>query len=418
MEQVGFRVVIYAPIGDEPFILTNAHLVILCVRHTEGYNMIELYNDLHARVGVPRTLVRWRTFEQTLWSLSEVRQWRFLQEATYASPNLRFINVLLSNSGDLSFFTHGSDEDWYDNDFLPAESFIRQQYDPVLTHRTFRSLFYQNTARSREYLIDINYRDPLKQLPLGQPWTEDPTEAQQYAPVQLLYHDSPELVWHLFRDAIMHRAEPPGIAFIGINLDQLILSWRQYLRAGHSPNTMAAFHHQYVIFPFHKQLLEMWIFNLVSDLIEHRYSGRSSMNVLDEYRRTGIPSNLKQGVQELEKMIDQVFLYEVRLGDFLHTPIFFHQSLIDRLHTLLFKQRISPLRQYFYLMFLSEYPLLKALLILLKAQPQTGLNDRMLKRAKLWLTRIGSTNMRNVPGDEASYALMKTCYEHLQHILA
>lgn len=380
--------------------------------------MFELYRYFRHRAGVPRTLTRWPGFENALLELSRVRQGRFLQELTFSAPNIRFWNALLSNSDPESFFTHTSDQDWYADEFLLNELTQRQLYDPVLTHRTFRSLFYSNPARTREYLIDIDYRHPFDTLPFNQPWIEDPQERPlTQAPIQLIYHDSPEFVFHLHRDTIIHKREPPKIAFVGINLDLLMLTWRQYLRAGHAADTREQFFHRYVIFPFHLQLVDLWLFNMISDLIECRYAGRSSMSVLEQYQRVNIPSNLKQGVKELELLLDQVFTYRIRLNDFMHTPIIRKQSLMDRLRVQMFTQEISPLRQYFYLSFLAEYPLLKALIVLLKSQPLVGENDRILKRVKLWLIRIGSTNITRIPGDEESYALIRSKYDHLMSLM-
>jgi hypothetical protein len=379
--------------------------------------MFNVFRYIVFRKGNQKYLPRYSGLVYAISELSRVRKYRYTLEPATRTNGIRLLQTILTNSSALSFFTSLPDIDWYTDYFMPEYGQLRQYYDPLITGRTFRNTFYRNPARTREYVIPVEYKHPLSTLPFDQPWNET---WHNRSPITLFFHDSTELVLHLRREEITHRYDPPQMALLGLNLPLLFLKYKAYTTSSEyklNPVSMDMFLRQEVIYAFHDQLIELWFVNLISDLVEARFNDRSYMTVMEKYQRTNIPGSFKQAMMELTKLIDGVYDNTVKLNDFLMTPLIMNKSIYTYLQEQNDYLQISPLRQYFYLSFLRDFPLYKLLIMLMHPTLHIGENERYIKSLTLYMDRVKSTNLNRIPGNPVIYDLLLSKFSYLKSLL-
>lgn len=299
----------------------------------------------------PRVIPKWTSLMKDLKIRQDILKLRFLNAELGEFPFVLLIEQIIGEIEEDLIVLRSMKDNFSRCMYLmePRVSlFIEQRVDNIRAVPFFRKTFmYDGITKKHpiEIVIPVSTKDPLMDLPL---MNYEQFIWDKVHPIKIWHHDSLELINNFVIDPrVRFRKEPASYGIITIDFIALILKYVNYLDNNEFyPGILRAFLKEEVIIHFHKDVTEIWMINLILELLD--CNNEKELNTLVEtYKKNdlvlvGLQNYFHDIWFELQQMKDG----KVSAMQMLYSTTIFESSVIERVKYSLTNLRVRNLRQY------------------------------------------------------------------------
>lgn len=331
--------------------------------------------------GVPRTIPNWvKLINDTDRRLDVFRQ-RLVTAPVVMSPCMNFLKFVVSNIDWQYLLTSKSIYDKYTRYIAPTADGLRVAYDPI-SGANFNGVFSRPFRGQKipEFCLNVQVDKPMQTLPLGEDWNT----WKNWRPVRIVWFDSLELPHDLTNCQLWFRSLPPTHVITSFNYTMFILKTMKYIEAngGLANFNVHTYLQREIVLSWFNDILDIWILNFLMAVLTQPHFDIDQLSMFSQIGGAPVLNQLSDvATDELTRLQEGTTLLE----NFLETPWLSQgKSLRELIHIRLKEEVLPDLRQYKYLEFLSEYPIVKIIAVANMARGNQGAG----RKIKLALTRM------------------------------
>jgi hypothetical protein len=264
----------------------------------------------------------------------------------------------------------------YATALMHADSEFITIFCPNYTIPTLTNNFIavNNTSiQVQEYFVPVRSPYPLMNLPLGRPIDQ----WKDIHPLTMLYNDSPELSYNIYRMQYTYKKQYPSMVIVSIDIPSLVFKYLAYAEdrtTKKKPVDQLDFIHKHLMDNFYEDCVRCWIFQIFNRKLEHLDIPDTPGLIID-------PGVVDLALRDVDKYYDRVRSKNMSVGDFIAMPWLPgepHQTILDYLDWYQNHVTFLDYRQAKYLEFFVQFPVVYFMMHLYDMCDRA--NDRMVKK--------------------------------------
>ena len=299
---------------------------------------------------------------------------RFDQTEVIFTHGVNLLRYLALNV-DLDYLiTQTNDFDLYTYNILPMLDSVRKNFDPIYTGREEKNLFVQRLKNDvPEFILNVQCSNPMMTMPFGKSW-----EAWQHIhPIRIVYHDADELVSNLVPFYINFKGEPPTRIVISIDIAQFfmkLVKYAQFVKATeHKEINVNDFIQHHIVAQWYQDLIQIWCLNLIEHVIMAEDEIELKLVETTLVDPAIVDAALNNGINTINQEVQRVKQLSITIEEFLSTKWLNGRSYYDVMTMHLSALGLPDQRQYIYLRFLADAPIVRTVLRLANFRSNIGI---------------------------------------------
>ncbi len=337
-----------------------------------------------------RSIINWNRVLNTIEMRTNILSSRFLLSAPVYSPCVNLLATVLNNIDVEYLITQKSDFTRYTRFVASIADSFGVMLDPVYTSTVSKNFFTDSPREIANYLISVNSGDPLRTFPMDKPWEY----WKPLKPSRIIYFDSLSLPTNIEKYQVKFTNDIPTRFITSLNTELLVMKYSKYYETfspeNRGPYLAYTFIRDHVLVHWYEDLRRIWIINLLNAMLNDRFS-------IDQINIDGMVTNnaaIQSVLPDIHKLIVDMKNKNISLSDFLGTDWFGNSSIIDWMNTLQYEIRIPEFRQYAYLRFMTELPIVN---LAIKANNIRGGHEstKLNNYIEITLDRYSKANIYN-----------------------
>lgn len=326
---------------------------------------------------------------------TEIYKQRFYQSPVVFSPCVNLLRYMLLNVDINYLITQLNDVDLYVYELMPKVELFRKAFDTMYTGREDIKCFVQDTGKPvPEFILNTHMTSPMMSLPFGKSW-----EQWKYThPVHILHHDADELISNLFLYTLTFKGQLPSRVIVSIDIAQYLMKfvkYAQYMTANKEEINVDKFIQHHIVSQWYDDLIRIWCMNIVSrvvsaeDEIELRLVGATITDPVI------VSAALPNGIANINSEVIRLKQQGNTLEEFMATKWINGKDYFEIIDFFLNDIRLPDQRQYAYLQFMLEEPIVKTVISLARCRAYNGLIPRMRMLLMRKLENMERSNIVN-----------------------
>ena len=322
--------------------------------------------------GVARPLVNWPRMLDLIHSKTTFYTEAMIQGATAVPPWVIKVRKILSAIPVDSWLAMEPTKR-YATALMHADSEFITIFSPNYTISTLTNNFIaaNNNAKVQEYFVPVRSPYPLSELPLG----KNISQWKNVHPLMMLYNDSPELSYSIYKMQYTYKKFYPSMIIMAIDIPSLVFKYLAYVEDCNTTKKNAdqiEFIHKHLMNNFYEDCVRCWIFTIFNRKLERLDIPPTPGIIVD-------PGVVDVALRDVDTYYDRVRSKNMTVGDFIAMPwLPGHKSILSYLDW--YQEHITFLdyRQAKYLEFFTQFPVVYFLVHLYDMCDRA--NDKLLKK--------------------------------------
>ena len=307
------------------------------------------------------------------------------------SPCIALMKFIVSYI-DLNYLlTDRSIYDKYAQYIAGAADGLKAVYDPVSGSKKI-SCFTKKVGSTKvpEFCLNVEVDNPLSNLPLTAGWEV----WKSMRPIRIVDYDSLELPYNLIAGQLWFKTLQPTRVVSSIDFTIFTIKLMKYMEYYKlTPNTLDALKFVYleVFYQWYEDIVDIWLLNFITTAAMHKYMSVDQLEINAQV--SGVP-NLLQMKYVVTNEMDRVKTGTTLFEQFMATPWFTHgKSMVDLVTTRTKDLSVPDLRQYKYLQFMSEFPLIRLMAVVNSYRGDNGAGVKIKLAIKRIIERYENANI-------------------------
>jgi len=355
--------------------------------------------------GNPRSVPYWTKLMGDTNTRLTLQKDRFIMAELAKTRGVEVLRSILF-SADIPYLLKLNDIDRYGKYLSFIEDEIAEQFDSTYTTKTSGQMFITDLSNAtEEFAIPVHTLNPLLVLPIDKPYDK----WQDIDPVHFVYHDSIEMPSDFLQCTAKFKKFQPSYGLTSINIITYLYKAVKYFEA--NPGTFYQeliddFVHDEILPVFYNDFVRIWSTNVMLNILEAKFN--DEQNKYDELLETYsnaflIGSAFRYAVTEFSNHIDIIREKNIAMGDFMATKWLLNTSIYDYMTEIVRTSAMHSNRQFSWLKFIYEYPMIKLFLlidthttssVLVNTRKMLGVKLREIDRSN-YMAKITKTALRN-----------------------
>jgi hypothetical protein len=257
---------------------------------------------------------------------------------------------------------------------------------------------YNEFMSTTEYVLITSRYDILDPLPLG---SDSMITWGKIRPLSNLMMDTSEMRLDNTATRLRYEISPPIEAMFGINLTDLLMLYTKYKILNKNNKDITSnnypFIYSYCILPILYDVSKRWFINIIEDIVLGKLIDKDYIfdkcKLIYGDRTFFARANIDKAIDEVTLLIDNVISGTMKPDQLVNSLLVGHgTSLLAEIQNMRDDHYVlNTNRQYYYLNFIQQYPILSLLVNIYKLQPGATRSEQLKKILEIEIGRLLNT---------------------------